>query len=51
MMKSKRKTTQMPTWGRGFEGISGPVPDGTSHRWYKANSQLLAASRYARLHP
>lgn len=50
-MKSTPKTTPRPTWGRGFEGISGLVPDGTSHRWYKANSPLLAESRYARQHP
>ncbi|WP_413719043.1 hypothetical protein [Silicimonas sp. MF1-12-2] len=51
MMKSKRKISPTPTWGRGFKGISGLVSDGTSRRWYKANSQLLAVSLYARQHP
>ena len=50
-MKSKRKSIAMPTWRCGFEGNSGLVPGGTSHRWYKANSLLLAESRYARQHP
>ncbi|MCB2135118.1 MAG: hypothetical protein KDE08_04110 [Rhodobacteraceae bacterium] len=44
-MKDMMKKRRPPSYGRGFDGISGLVPNDTSRRWFAAQSPFFAEKR------
>lgn len=49
-MEKNGKTRSVPSYGRGFEGVSGLVAPGSFERWYSPNNRLGQTLAFGRGH-